>query len=540
MNRVLGEALLVVLVVMSAMTGAASAQAPAADPCRYEGGVTDDQGVPYYTGEDPSRHPTLLRPFALVKYPCPRPLELRAALLTPRTLDFVEGGQLVRRLPLPVRTTPVPFEDVAALLEPYSWAAEVEPGVFELSAALVQAPGTTMSVAAPRVKTVRLLDRPGVFIAGNGATARFEGVSITSWDPSRSVPDDNVADHRPFVVYDESSRLDVASSTMSYLGSDRTSAYGVTWGSDSTGEVLGSRFDHNFFGIYTSEAHDISFRKNVFHDNLYYGLNAHTDSTHILTEDNEGFGNGGHGFVYAAGVVDSVLRGNHSHDNKSNGIVMDGASNRNLIERNLIERNGQDGIALIGSSDEVVAENIIRNNRVGVRVNDQGSDRNVLRSNLISGNEIGVQTFGGATETRLVDNTVEASRKTGLLLESPGTEVTGGTVRAANRGIEIRSTAQVADVSVSEVGQGIVVTASGSADVDHVNVAAKGKPVDVRRGGSMRIQRSTLNDPPVEKSWMSLVGIAALSLAVLLHAVSHIRTRHRKEVLAPPGVWNTT
>ncbi len=419
MNRVLGEALLVVLVALSAITGTSQAQSPAADPCRYEGGVTDDQGVLYYTGDDPSRHPSLLRPFALVKHPCPRPVELRAALLTQRSLDFVEGGQLVRRIPLAGRSTPVPFEDIAALLEQYSWASEVEPGIYELSAALVQAQGTTMSVAAPRVKTIRLVDRPGVFIAGDGATARFEGVSITSWDPSRLGPDENTADHRPFIVYDESSRLDVATSTMSYLGSDRTSAYGVTWGTDTTGEVVGSTFDHNFFGIYTSEAHDIGFRKNVLRDNLYYGLNIHTDSTHILAEDNEAFGNGRHGFVYAAGVVDSVLRGNHSHDNKGNGIVMDGGSNRNLIERNLIERNGQDGIALIGSSDEVVTENIIRNNRVGVRINDRGSDRNVVRSNLISGNEIGVQSFAGATETRLIANTVEASRRTGLLLESP-------------------------------------------------------------------------------------------------------------------------
>ncbi len=118
--------------------------------------------------------------------------------------------------------------------------------------------------------------------------------------------------------------------------------------------------------------------------------------------------------------------------------------------------------------------------------------------------------------------------------------MTGGKIRAASRGIEIRSSTRVADVGLSEVGRGIVVTAGGSADVDNVNVESTGKPVDVRPGGSLRLQRSTLSAPPVERSWMPLVGVAALALALLLQAMSHVRTRRRREVLAPPGVWNTS
>jgi parallel beta-helix repeat protein len=220
---------------------------------------------------------------------------------------------------------------------------------------------------------------------------------------------------------------------------------------------------------------------------------------------------------------------------------MDGGSNRNVIEQNLVEDNGHDGMALIGSSDDVVADNVIRNHRVGVRVNDRGSDRNVLRNNVIAGNDIGVQAFGGATTTGMYDNTIEASRKTALLLDSPGSEVTGGKVRGAPRGMEIRAATRVADVGLSEVGQGIVVTATGSADVDHVDVAATDRSVQVRSGGSLRLQRSTLDAPSItRRSWMPLAGISAVSMAVLLQFVSHLRTRRRREVLAPPGVWNTT
>jgi hypothetical protein len=51
-----------------------------------------------------------------------------------------------------------------------------------------------------------LIDRQGVFFGGKGATARFDGVTVTSWDPEHAGPDEEPDDGRPFVLYQEGSR----------------------------------------------------------------------------------------------------------------------------------------------------------------------------------------------------------------------------------------------------------------------------------------------------------------------------------------------
>ncbi|CAN5776164.1 hypothetical protein BH20ACT1_BH20ACT1_08560 [soil metagenome] len=111
--------------------------------------------------------------------------------------------------------------------------------------------------------------------------------------------------------------------------------------------MLDSTFAHNFFGVYTYEARDIVFRGNVFRDNILYGFDPHDATAGLVVEDNEAYGNGSHGFIVSRYVVDSVFRGNRSHDNLGNGIVMDFASDRNLIEANVVEDNAKDGIVLL-------------------------------------------------------------------------------------------------------------------------------------------------------------------------------------------------
>ncbi|MDQ3305870.1 MAG: right-handed parallel beta-helix repeat-containing protein, partial [Actinomycetota bacterium] len=297
-------------------------------------------------------------------------------VIDPAGIELIEGGQLVGRISLPSTESPLSLPVVTQAVADPSWIAEVEPGVFELAAALVQEAGTALDVAAPRVEELRLLNRPDVFLGGLGATARFEGVSVTSWDPALGAPDEELGDGRPFVLYQEGSRLDVVDSEMSYLGSDRSSAYGVAWRVGTTGEALRSTFAHNFFGVYTYEVADIVFRDNVFRDNILYGFDPHDYTTGLVVEDNEAYGNGSHGFIVSRYVTDSVLARNYSHDNAGNGIVMDFGSDRNRIEANLVENNAKDGIVVLGSAATVVVDNVIRGNRVGVRINGVESSAN--------------------------------------------------------------------------------------------------------------------------------------------------------------------
>ncbi len=482
----------------------------------------------------------------MTKYPCPRPPDVRTLQVEPGVLELTEGGQLARRIPFALSAAgPVPFEAIVEAVADPAWISEVEPGVFELSAAFVQAPGTTVTIAAPRVRALRLLDRPGVFFGGKGATARFDGVTVTSWDPERGAPDQEPTDGRPFVLYQEAARLDVINSEMSNLGSDRGSAYGVAWRlGGSTGEVVGSTFAHNFFGVYTFEARDIVFRDNVFRDNILYGFDPHDATSGLVVEGNEAYGNGSHGFIVSRYVVDSVLRDNRAYDNRGNGIVMDFRSDRNLIEANVVEDNDKDGIVLLGSADNVVVDNVVRGNRVGVRVNNLDSGSNEVRSNLIEGNEIGVQAYGGANELLLADNTITRTTETAMMLEAPRTQVQGGEITGAARGVDVRTATRISGLRIADVDQGVVVASTGIARLAELDVHARHESLRTEPGGLVEVERSVLVPLPEDTTspppdlWLPMAGVGAVVIALLLELLRWVRERRDLPSPTPVGIWN--
>ncbi|MBW3642884.1 MAG: right-handed parallel beta-helix repeat-containing protein [Actinobacteria bacterium] len=484
-------------------------------------------------------------PFRVVKYPCPRDPEVRSVLLGVDRIELTQGGQLVRTIPFAAAGRSVPFEAVARAVDDPAWINEVEPGLFELAGAFVQDPGTAVTVAAPRVTTLRLLSREGVFFGGRGANARFEGVSVTSWDAQRGAPDEEPTDGRPFVLFQEGSRLDVVGSEMSFLGSDRGSAYGVTWRlGGSTGEVVDSTFAHNFFGVYTFEARDLAFRGNVFRDNILYGFDPHDATTGLLVEDNEAFGNGSHGFIVSRFVVDGVFRRNRAHDNAGNGIVMDFRSDRNMIEANLVENNAGDGIVLLGSGQNTVVDNVVRGNRVGVRVNNLDSNANKVHRNRIEGNKIGLQAYGGAGDLLVTDNVVLDSADTGMMIDAPRSVVRGGEVRGAIRGVDVRTASTLSDLRISEVDHGVVVASTGIAELVRLDVNARLESLRVETGGMVTVSDSRLFPAPPDLGssegvpWLPLAGVAAVLIGVMLELLRSRRERRGLPSPATARIWN--
>ncbi len=517
--------------------------APAADNCSVERAVVGDSPE---SATDGRNRLEAFSPFRVVNHPCPRNPEVRTLQLDTDGIKLTEGGRLVRRIAFPSGGAVVPFEAIAQAVSDPAWINEVEPGIFEVGAAFVQDVGTTVSVAAPRVTYIRLLDREGVFFGGQGANVRFDGVLVTSWDPERGAPDQEPEDGRPFVLYQDGSRLDIAGSEMSYLGSDRGSAYGVTWRlASSTGEVVGSTFAHNFFGVYTYEAANIVFRENVFRDNILYGFDPHDATTGLVVEDNEAYGNGSHGLIVSRFVVDSLFRGNHAHDNRGNGIVMDFRSDRNRIESNLVENNDKDGIVLLGSAENVVVGNTVRGNRVGIRVNNLDSVGNTISKNRIEGNNIGVQAYGGASDLEITDNSVVNSADTALILDAPRTVVRGDDVRGAVRGVDVRTTALLSGVRISGVDQGVTVASTGIAQLDQVEIDARLQSLRVERGGLVTgVDSSTLFPRPSDlasskkDAWLPFVGVTAVLVAVMLELVRWKRERRDLPCPVPAEVWN--
>lgn len=506
-----------------------------------------------YRGSDPNRQLLSYSAFRMINFPCNYPPEYRAVIVQPGSILLVQGGQLVRNIPVftPLRGAP-PFtlRGVAAAIGDPSWIGEVGPGVFQVDAALVQL-GTTMEVKAPDVTAVRLTTRPHVFIGGLRSNVVFEGVTVTSWDVATNGPDLVPTDGRGFVLYQDGSRLDIIRSQFLHLGSDRSGAYGTSWRSEgTTGSAIGSTFGASFFGVYTFEARDIVFRSNVFRDNAYYGLDPHDYTTGLVIEDNEAFGNGTHGMIFSRFVTNSVMRNNRVHDNNGNGIVMHLGSGQNLIEGNLVERNRHDGIVMLGSGDNRIVRNTIRGHEVGIRANQIGSQRLTIAENVLEENVTGIRAYGGASDVTLSDNVVRGSREQALVLDSPRSRVDGIEIVGGRLGMELRTVTDINRVRISEVDQGIV--AKSDAIVDSRDVEVRARLVGLRRqpGAMMTMENVRLLAPvptdapmPDADSWTDMLpffGVGALALAVLLEMVRRVRNRDQAPVLAPAGVLKNT
>jgi parallel beta-helix repeat protein len=505
------------------------------------------------------RRITHLKPDALDILTSPRKFlqsSRRHVVVRPDRLDLMQGAAVARTIPFGGRGG-ASLADIARALAPgpqASWVEETAPGTFLLRVPLTQAPGSVLTFAAPAVRRVRLLHGPEMYISGMGARARFDGVSLSSWDPRRGGPADDPTRPRPFVVYDARSDLRIVRSSFSYLGSDRASAYGVNW-LRSTGEASRSVFHHNFFGAYTSQAYGVVFRGNTFRDNAIYGLDPHTGSTRLVVEGNRAYRNKVHGIVFSEDVTDGIVRGNRSYANGDNGIVMDERSDRNTIVGNVAEGNGGDGIVLLGSSGNLVRSNVVRRNRVGIRVNLR-SGGNRVQGNEVSDNHIGVELYGGAHATRLAGNRVSGSAQKGLVLEAPGTTSRNDHISGSPIGVEIRAPARLRGTTVEGSDKGIVVTSRGIAAIDGVTVRAVSAGLDIRTGALVRLRTSSVQSssplagapprallanrliaPRGPVRWLAVAGVAYLVVAVLLQVVHRSRNRIRRSFReVPQGV----
>ncbi|HEX5588017.1 MAG TPA: hypothetical protein VFZ17_11975, partial [Acidimicrobiia bacterium] len=159
-----------------------------------------------YNGTNAERDLTSVFPdwVNAVSYPCEGyPADVRGIRLAPDAVELVVAGRLERRIPVS-GATPIGLPDVVRLVDDPSWIREPSPGVIEILTAFVQAPGTSLLVAAPDVTEVRLVTgAPGVFFGGLKATARFDGVTVTSWDETTQSPSESSGAERPHVLYED-------------------------------------------------------------------------------------------------------------------------------------------------------------------------------------------------------------------------------------------------------------------------------------------------------------------------------------------------
>ena len=495
-----------------------------------------DPKDPTYLGTSSERKLTAaaVDPYKVADFPCPFDPDVRGIRLDGSTVYLVAGGALVRSVQVPLDADgAVRLEDVVTAVADPSWLSTPEPGVVELTAALVQDPGSRLLVAAPAVTAVRLLDNPDVAIVGDGARLDVDGVSVTSWDAAAGGPVEEPVQGRPFLVYKNGGQLNATGSTFAYLGSDRSSSYGVSWRLGTGGTVRTSTFDHNFFGVYTYQTKGVVWEDSTFSNNVWYGLDPHTDSSDLVVRGNEVFGNGHHGIIFSQYVTGSLVEGNDVHDNRINGIMMDFRSDGNTVRGNTVTRNGQ-GVVFAGSGGSDVHDNVLVDNVVGVRASRDGADGNRVHDNRISGGKTGVQLYGGATTTTLADNTIAGASEVGVVADAPRSTLSGNTVTGAPVGVRVATATTVRGGRIDAGRTAIDVQPEGFATVVGVQVSRRAAPLLVAEQAFVRLVGTSFALPAPEGAVTALevAGVAVLVLAALSQVV-HLSRRRAMRRLAP-------
>ncbi|MCX6043922.1 MAG: right-handed parallel beta-helix repeat-containing protein [Chloroflexi bacterium] len=291
------------------------------------------------------------------------------------------------------------------------------------------------------------------YLRTHGGTINLDGVKVYSWDPATNSSDLDINNGRAYIVAKYESTLNISNSELSYLGSADTDSQGVTWRdvNDSaspavlrtrvTGTVLNSNFHHNYYGAYTSQASNMTFRGNQFHDNLRYGFTLRDNTNSVLVESNEAFANGSHGFFISHGSNGNTFHANKAHDNLdpgtslAHGFVLDpGSANSqqlpsldNVLDGNEAYNNEGYGLRLQSANNNQVLNNLFHDNQQGISI-DQTSTGNTLSGNTLHKNLInGVIVSETADGNTLTNNTATENGNNGIYLRANNNIVNGNT-----------------------------------------------------------------------------------------------------------------
>lgn len=331
---------------------------------------------------------------------------------------------------------------------------EISPRVWFLKANLSIRSGVSLDLSSNEVTWLKMQSTPKnqVNIQAYNGTITIKGVKITSWDEEKDTYDTNIEDKRSYILVKNGSRMEIYDSELSYLGYSRelspeTSPYGVSWrmppqnysSSLLTGEVINSKFHHNYFGVYTFGATGMLWRGNEFYENIRYGFDPHDDSNGFLIENNIAHNNGTHGFIISKRCMYNTFRNNISYNNKLHGIMLHEGSSNNILENNTIYGN-RDGIAIWHSSNNLITNNTLYNNERGVRAN-AGSVKNHVSKNTIYGSsDYGVYLYKNSDSNTFTKNTLY-DNAVAFYIKTESNVISQNTIRDNTIGVYLLETA---------------------------------------------------------------------------------------------------
>jgi parallel beta-helix repeat protein len=325
---------------------------------------------------------------------------------------------------------------------------EEAPGVWLLSADLTVLPGTSVQIAAPTARWLKLLSTAGrsAAVQAFGGDVDVSGSCITSWNPATGTVDTEEADGRGYLLARDGAQMNIDNAELRYLGHSEVESYGLSWRNAGTsGKITNSIVSHNYFGLYSFEVGGLVVSDNEFHDNQLYGIDPHTRSHNLTIERNIVHDNGRHGIILAEDCVDSVIRDNIVYRNNHHGIVLYLRSDRNTVENNHTFANAAQGININESNDNTIRGNRVYDNaESGIGIT-QTSQNNLVENNHSRGNQQdGIRVVSEAAETTIRANTLGENGRYGVYVDIDGdVDIAGNTIFANRSGIMLKGSAVV-------------------------------------------------------------------------------------------------
>jgi mannuronan 5-epimerase len=259
---------------------------------------------------------------------------------------------------------------------------EVSPGVFLLRMPLIVGHGATLHIDED-VRDFRMSEERGAFLVNDGRLF-ITGSRLTGWREQENAAATfrKGSAFRPFLLSWGGTETYISGSKVHSLGYDASKSYGVSISQYSPGMVakmrrgspkawlIDSEFADNWFGFYCYEADDLVIARNVYRGNIVYGIDPHDRSHRLVIAENQIEGTvQKHGLIISREVNDSFIFRNRITSSGLSGIVLDRASNNNVVAENVVFGNSTDGITIYESSDNLLWENrAVGNGRHGIRV----------------------------------------------------------------------------------------------------------------------------------------------------------------------------
>ena len=201
------------------------------------------------------------------------------------------------------------------------------------------------------------------------------------------------------------SRMNIVNSDLGFLGYNAAESYGVSYKArgcgattpaicddlDVFGNQTGSTFHDNYIGTYTWGANKMTFDKNKYLHNKYYGLDPHDDSDNLTITNNTFADNGNHGLICSQRCNNLLIKNNISRHNTSATAETHGI----MLHR--------------GVTDTVVENNIVENNTTGGGIVVFDSVGNSIKNNTVTGNKYGLRFSVGTKDLVVSNNTVKGS-----------------------------------------------------------------------------------------------------------------------------------